>query len=193
MSAFHSDLWRKACLCCISGVAAHACLSFCLVWLGSAGEVLQEKAATPTSPFRCLVSLGTLHSFSCSVLLCPCRVHQLDGETSIQLPSLEQRCTYLVAELIGLGHFTPTMRSTVTALKCSIQKQTPGWTPLQLQCFQKADGAIQLVSEGLLREKDIPACLRRGVWSAGWRCGVARGAQSLASVESCCPLKSLCA
>lgn len=29
-----------------SGVAAHTYLNFCLVWLGSAGEVLQEKAAT---------------------------------------------------------------------------------------------------------------------------------------------------
>lgn len=129
--------------------------SFCLLWLGSAGgEVLQEKTATPISPSRCVISLGNLHSFSCSVLLCPCRVHQLAGETSIQLPSLEQRCTYLVAELIVLGHFTPTTRSTATALKYLIQKQTPGWTPLQLQCSQKAGGAIQHVSVGLLREED---------------------------------------
>lgn len=129
--------------------------SFCLLWLGSAGgEVLQEKAATPTPPSRCVISLGNLHSFSCSVLLCPCRVHQLAGETSIQLPLLEQRCMYLVAELIVLGHFTPTMRSTATASKYLIQKQIPGWTLLQLQCFQKAGGAIQRVSVGLLREED---------------------------------------
>jgi len=37
----------------------------------------------------------------------------------------------------------------------------------------------------------IPAGLGRGVWSTGWRHGLARGAQSLASVESCCPPKSL--
>lgn len=61
---------------------------------------------------------------------------------------------YLVAELIVLGHFTPTMRSTVTALKYLIQKQTPGWTPLQLQCSLKAGGAIQHVSVDLLREED---------------------------------------
>lgn len=39
--------------------------------------------------------------------------------------------------------------------------------------------------------KEILACLRRGVWSAGWRCGLARGAQSLASAEGCCSPKSL--
>lgn len=61
---------------------------------------------------------------------------------------------YLAAELIVLGRFTPTMRSTVTALKYLIQKQTPGWTPLQLQCSLKAGGAIQHVSVGLLREED---------------------------------------
>ena len=137
------------------GSCPHLSHSFCLVWLGSAGEeVLREKTATPTSPSRCVISLGNLHSFSCSVLPCPCRVRQLAGETSIQLPLLEQRCTYLVAELIVLGHFTPTMRSTVTALKYLIQKQTPGWTPLQLQCSLKAGGAIQHVSVGLLREED---------------------------------------
>ena len=137
------------------GCCTHLSRSFCLVWLGSAGgEVLQEKEATPTSSSRCVISLGNLHAFSCSVLPCLCRVHQLAGETSIQLPSLEQRCTSLVAELIVLGHFTPTMRSTVTALKYLIQKQTPGWTPLQLQCSRRADGAIQRVSVGLLREED---------------------------------------
>lgn len=59
-----------------------------------------------------------------------------------------------MAELIVLGHFTPTMRSTVTALEYLIQKQTPGWIHLQLQCSLKADGAIQHVSVGLLREED---------------------------------------
>lgn len=191
MSAFHLGL----CLL-FSRVAAHTFLaaSVWCDWDLQGGEVLQKKAVTPTFSSRCVISLGNLHSFSCSVLLCPCRVHQLAGETSIQLPSLEQRCMYLVAELIVLGHFIPTMRSTATALKYLIRKQTPGWTLLQLQCSLKAGEVIQHVSVGLLREdSEGNSCLpqKRGVWSAGWRCGLARGAQSLASTKSCCPVKSL--
>lgn len=60
----------------------------------------------------------------------------------------------LVAELIGLGHFTLTTRSTVTALKCLIQKPTPGWTPLPLPCSPRAGGAIQPVSGGVMRVED---------------------------------------
>lgn len=59
-----------------------------------------------------------------------------------------------MAERIVLGHFIPTMRFTVTALRCLIQKPTPGWTPLPLPCSQRAGGAIQLVSVGLLRVED---------------------------------------
>lgn len=39
--------------------------------------------------------------------------------------------------------------------------------------------------------KEISACLRRDVCSAGWGCGLARGARSPLSVESCHPPKSL--
>lgn len=130
-----------------SGVDAHACLP-APFWCG---WDLQEKAY----PYQEVSPPWVTCTVSLAVLTCPCRVHQLAGETSIQLPSLEQRCMYLGAELIVLGHFTPTTRSTVTALKCLIQKQTPGWTPLPLQCSLKVAGAIQHVSVGLLGEENM--------------------------------------
>lgn len=152
---------EKVSVVLISGVDAHTCLPapVCCGW-----DLQEEKFSRRRQPrqfpfqelsppcITCVVSLA--------VLTCPCRVHQLAGETSIQLPSLEQRCMYLGAELTVLGHFTPTTRSTVTASKCLIQKQTPGWIPLPLQCFLKAGGAIRHVSVGLLW-KGVPTHSRR--------------------------------
>lgn len=170
MSAFHSGLWRKSCIS--YSLVQLPTLVSTSVWCGWDLQKLLSRKRQPLE----LTHKDVLFPWvicNPSVLLCPCRVHQLAGEISIQLPSLEQRCMYLVAELIVLGHFTLTMRSTVTALKYLIQKQTPGWTPLQHQCSLKAGGAIQHVSEGLLREAG-GSCLPL----KGWRCGLARDAQS---------------
>lgn len=151
MSAFHAGLQKRPCTCCSLGLLPHSYLtaSVCCGW-----DLQEGKFSRRRQPPQLLINTGNMHPSCCPVpLCCPCRARQLAGETFIQLPSLEQRCTCLGAELIVLGHFTPTMRSTVTAFKCLIQKQTPGWTPLQLQCFLKAGGAIQHVSVGLLGDR----------------------------------------
>lgn len=108
------------------------------------------EGSHPTFPPRCVISLGNPHFLLSLFFTLSFRVLQLDGETFIQLPSLEQRCTCLVAELIVLGPFIPTTRSTVTASKCLIQKPTRGWTPRPLLCSRRAGGAIQPVSVPVL-------------------------------------------
>lgn len=148
------------------------------------------EGSHPTSPSRCVISLGNLHFLLSLFFTLSFRVLPLAGETFIQLPSLEQRCMCLVAELIVLGHFIPTTRSTVTALKCLIQKPTRGWTPLPLPCFPRAGGAIQPVSVAVLRVEGGGRKLLPALGGMSALLGGAVGAQSPVSVDSCCPPKS---
>lgn len=168
------------------GSCLHVSRSSCPVW--QEGK-LPRRRQPLQFPCQDVISPGNLHRFSST---CPCRARQLAGETSIQPPSSGQRCTCLGAERIASGPSTPTTRSTATASKCSIRKRTPGWTPRRPRCFLKADGAIRRVSGGLLRQGGSgKGFLPPAGGVSGQRCGTARAARSLASVESCCQQQSL--
>lgn len=178
------------------GSCPHLSHSFWLVWLGSAGwEILQEKAATQLPHqdvlFPWVICILSFVFVFYSVLQgTPARWRDFHSATIIGT-----KMYVFGGRADRFGPFHSNNEIYCNRIEV-FDTETNSWldfppTPV-LPEGRRSHSACECGSaEGGGWWKETSACLGRGVCSAGWGCGLARGAQSPISVESCCPPKSL--
>lgn len=143
----------------------------------------------PASPSRHVISLGNLHSFFClcsfySVLQgTPARWRDFHSATIIGT-----KMYVFGGRADRFGPFHSNNEIYCNRIKV-FDTETNSWldsppTPVLPEGRRSHSACECGAAEGGGWWKEISACLRRDVCSAGWGCGLARGAQSPVSVES---------